>query len=523
MNRRTFLAAGAGTLVSRVQQNRDLRSRIAGDRHRPLYHIVPPANFLNDPNGPLFWKGKYHMFYQYAPGGDMFSKKYWYHVVSEDLVHWKNLGIAIAPTPGGPDKDGCWTGSAVIHNGVPAIIYTGASFVEENERADRAKGLVPERQMLAVAADPNDRNLIRWNKVPENPVIAEPPQGLKISDWRDPAVWNEADDWYMIIGAGGREANAMLPLYRSRDLRHWEYLHLFAAAKPESTLAAGPGGGRMWECPDFFFLGGKPVLIVNVQNSYFTGSYTNHRFEQAAGGQIDYGLVSAAKTMADGSGRRIWWAWVHEARSAQAARAAGWSGALTLPRILTMRPDGRLGIEPAPELKTLRRRSRQMRNVAIHSAEQLLREMSGDCTEIIAEIELGSAQQGGLCVRCSPDGSEETLIGFDRADNTIFSDSSRSSKESAPVQGAPGRGPVKKGPLQLGAAEHLRLQVYLDASVIEIVANGRACITDRVYPANTRSLGIGLFARGGQARLRSIQLWDLEPISPDRLTSEPVL
>ena len=123
-------------------------------------------------------------------------------------------------------------------------------------------------------------------------------------------------------------------------------------------------------------------------------------------------------------------------------------------------------------------------------------------------------------MRCSPDGSEQTLIGFDRADNTIFSDSSRSSKESVPVQGAPGRGPLKKGPLQLGAAEHLRLQVYLDASVIEIFANGRACITDRVYPANTRSLGIGLFARGGQARLRSIQLWDLGPISPDRLTSE---
>src|SRR5438309_36898 len=161
MNRRTFLAAGAGTLVSRVQQNRDLRSRIAGDRHRLQYHIVPPANFLNDPNGPLFWKGKYHIFYQYAPGGDMFSTKYWYH-----------------------------------------------------------------------------------------------------------AVWKDGDDWYMIIGAGGREANAMLPFYRSRDLRHWEYLRLFAAAKPESTPAAG--GGRMWECPDFFFLGGKPVLIVNVQNSYFT-------------------------------------------------------------------------------------------------------------------------------------------------------------------------------------------------------------------------------------------------------------
>jgi beta-fructofuranosidase len=116
MDRRTFLAAGTGSLALRAQQSIDLPKRIAGDRRRPQYHIVPPANFLNDPNGPLFWKGRYHMFYQYAPGGDMFSTKHWYHLVSEDLVHRKNLGVAIAPTPRSPDKHGCWTGSAVIHD-----------------------------------------------------------------------------------------------------------------------------------------------------------------------------------------------------------------------------------------------------------------------------------------------------------------------------------------------------------------------------------------------------------------------
>ena len=190
-----------------------------------------------------------------------------------------------------------------------------------------------------------------------------------------------------------------------------------------------------------------------------------------------------------------------------------------------MRPDGRLSIEPAPELKTLRRRSRDVRNLAIHSGDQLLRDISGDCIEIIAEIEVENAQQAGLRLRCSPDGGEQTLVGFDRAGNTIYSDSSRSSKQSAPSEpgrGSPGRGPLKKGPLQLEAGEHLRLHVYLDASVIEVFANGRACITDRVYPADTKSLGIGLFARGGQARLRSIEVWDLEPISSDRLTSGPV-
>ena len=456
----------------------------------------------------------------------MFSTKYWYHVVSEDLVHWNNLGVAIAPTPGGPDKNGCWSGSAVIHNGVPTIVYTGATFVGETERADRANGLIPERQIVAEAVDPNDPNLIKWRKIPENPVIAAPPPGLKITDWRDPALWKDGEDWYMIIGAGGRETNGMVPLYRSRDLRKWEYLGLFAAAKTTPSAGGGAVGGRMWECPEFFVLGNKPVLIVNIRNTYFTGLYKDHKFDQQAEGQIDYGLVSAAKTMADGAGRRIWWGWVHESRPTQVSRAAGWSGALTLPRILAMGADGRLRIEPAPELKKLRGKSRRVRNLPIQRDGQgLLKDIAGDCVEIIAEIEMGTAQQAGLRVRCFPGGSEETLIGFDRGDNTIFSDTSRSSKEPPPAEagrGFPGRGPLKKGPLTLAAGEPLRLQLFLDASVIECYANGKACITDRVYPTDPGSIGIGLFARGGDARLRSLQVWELQPISGDRLTSGPL-
>ena len=110
----------------------------------------------------------------------------------------------------------------MIHNGVPTIVYTGATFVGETERADRANGLIPERQIVAEAVDPNDPNLIKWRKIPENPVIAAPPPGLKITDWRDPALWKDGEDWYMIIGAGGRETNGMVPLYRSRDLRKWD-------------------------------------------------------------------------------------------------------------------------------------------------------------------------------------------------------------------------------------------------------------------------------------------------------------
>lgn len=117
MNRRRFLAAGAGTSALRAQESPGLQKRIAGDRHRPKYHIAAPANFLNDPNGPLFWKGKYHMFYQYALGGDMFGTKYWYHVISDDPVYRKNLGVAVAATAGGPDKDRGWGGREPAQRG----------------------------------------------------------------------------------------------------------------------------------------------------------------------------------------------------------------------------------------------------------------------------------------------------------------------------------------------------------------------------------------------------------------------
>ncbi len=526
LTRRRFLVVAGASLSAMGTLSSYIRNTIASDRHRPQYHIVPPANFLNDPNGPLFWKGKYHMFYQYAPNGEMFGTKHWYHVVSEDMVHWKNLGIAISPTPGAEDRDGCWTGSAVIHNGVPTIVYTGVRFTAETERADRANGLVPERQMVAVAADPNDPNLIKWMKASQNPVLASPPPELKLADWRDPALWKERDGWYMVIGGGGKgpTGRGALPLYRSPDLLKWEYLHVMAAARDNSAAAlASVGTARMWECPDFFWLEDKPVLLVNVRNAYMTGIYQDHRFEPDFEGQIDYGgAVSAAKTMADKQGRRIWWAWIHEIRSAKAARAAGWSGALTLPRVLALQSDGHLAIEPAAELKSLRGRSQRLPAAVIKPEDTaLLGKVSGDCVELIAEIELGSARQAGLRVRSTPDGSEQTLIGYDRSDGTLFSDTTKSSNdpETRGENSRRGRG-IQKGMLSISAGEPLRLRVFIDASIIETFANGRACITDRTYPESPDSLGIGLFAREGEARLRSMQIWELKPISGDRLTSE---
>jgi beta-fructofuranosidase len=113
-------SAGAAELDFRA-----LRRALAGDRHRPLYHFLAPAHWMNDPNGPFFWKGKYHLFYQYNPNGPFWGTIHWGHAESFDLLRWQDLPIALAPSKDGPDKGGCWSGCVVDDEGIPTALYTG--------------------------------------------------------------------------------------------------------------------------------------------------------------------------------------------------------------------------------------------------------------------------------------------------------------------------------------------------------------------------------------------------------------
>ncbi len=493
------------------------------DPDRPSFHLLPARGWMNDPCAPVYYRGQYHMFYQYAGVISNSATKYWGHAVSKDLVHWKNLGIALVPTPGGPDQNGCWTGSAVIDHGVPTLVYTGATWSQESERAARAAGFVPERQMVAVAADPEDPDLLHWSKIPQNPVLPAPPEGIHAAGWRDPCVWKEGDEWYMTIGCGEIGKSGMALLYTSKDLCAWKYLHPLAVAKPDpNTRGAAMPFLSMWECPDFFILQGKPILLVARGNSYLTGSYSDHYFRQESEGQIDFGTAAyAQKTMEDNRGRRIWWAWIHEKRSMKAQVEAGWAGVMSLPKDLTLRSDGLPGIAPVEELKALRRSAHTVAPRKIDASSPLLLSgIYGDCVEIEAEIDPGDAKQCGLRVRSTADGSEQTLIGYEQGTQMLFCDTTNSSKdaETATSSRIFSKRGITQGVLKLNS-EPLRLRVFVDASVLETFANGRASISDRVYPLDSASLGIGLFARGGSARLRSMTVWSLAPISNDRLSS----
>jgi beta-fructofuranosidase len=496
---RTALPNIAGVRGEQVK-NEPLQKRLAADPHRPRYHLMPPANWMNDPNGPLFWKGQYHMFYQYNPNGAFWGTMHWGHAVSPDLVHWRHLPIALAPTPGGPDKDGCFSGCTVVDQGVPTIIYTGVS---------------PEVQCIARSDD----GMMSWRKDPSNPVIAAPPQGMEITGFRDPCVWREGEEWFLAVGSGVKNQGGMVLLYRSKDLVHWDYLHLLCKGRKDELL---PGKdpvstGEMWECPDFFPLADKHALIVSTQGAviYSVGRYVNQYFHPEAQGKADLGdCYYAARSMVDEKGRRILWGWIREGRSDTAQRAAGWAGVMSLPRVLTLAHDGRLGMVAAPEIEALRGMHQRFEGLPIVPGSfSLLKSVRGDSLEIQAEFELGASEAVGLTVRSAPDGIEQTSITYNRTSGLLLVDRERSSLSPDAV-----RGP-QRGPFALVEDETLKLRVFLDASVIEIFANDRACLTSRIYPSRSDSLGLGAFARGDKARLKALDVWEVRPISPNRLTT----
>jgi beta-fructofuranosidase len=348
-----------------------------------------------------------------------------------------------------------------------------------------------------------------WRKHPGNPVVAATPAVLDLVAFRDHCVWREGDRWYQIVGAGIRDVGGAVLLYSSPDLLDWTYLHPLCIGDERSHEPFWTG--IMWECPQLLALENGHALVVSAWDNqtlhtvYMTGEYRDQRFRPAALHKLDFGdnFFYAPQALTDAAGRCLMWGWLQEGRSREAQIAAGWSGVMSLPRVVTLRPDGLLGFEPAPELRRLRAGHRQLRDMRIPAETRGHCDgIQGDTLEIVATFAPG-AGQAGVRVRCAPDDIEETRIGYDWRAGQLFMDRTRSSGDPA----APGD--RRGGPLALAPDEPLTLQIFVDRSAIEVFANGRACMTGRVYPARPDSVGVDLFAGGGDARLVSLEVWQM--------------
>ncbi|MCB8936428.1 MAG: glycoside hydrolase family 32 protein [Anaerolineae bacterium] len=498
-NSAVIVTFGAATSVA-------TRQAMAGDPHRPLYHFLAPANWMNDPNGFIHWRGQYHLFYQYNPEGAFHGNIHWGHAVSADLVHWQDQPVALAPTPDSPDSGGCWSGSAIIAGGKPLIFYSG---------------VYP--QVVCVATGSDDLNT--WTKHPDNPIIAGPPPGIDAGDppdFRDPYVWREGAWWYMVMGSRDDGVGGVVLLYRSADLMNWEYVRQLLAG--DQTALEPFWTGSVWECPNLIAVDGRHALIVSYQAhisgellfpGYYVGDFSNDQFTPEVSGILEYGgYLYAPQAIVDERRRPILIGWLLEGLSKAAQRAAGWSGVMSLPRLLSLGEDGTLRMQPVPELRQLRgEHLRVEQRIVRPGAENILDEVRGDCLEIEVVLEHDQAMSFGLRLRCSPDGSEQTTIRCDVTTNTVTVDRQRSSLGTDMQWGGSSKAAiVEQAPLAMDGP--VRMHIFLDRSVLEVFFDDRIVLSTRIYPTRPDSLGVELFTVGGALRVRSLDVWKLAPIWP---------
>ncbi|BDT66435.1 sucrose-6-phosphate hydrolase [Comamonadaceae bacterium OS-1] len=461
------------------------------DMHRPRFHFTAPSHWINDPNGLCFHGGRYHLYYQYNPNANQWGDIHWGHTSSADLVTWRDEPLALAPTPGSPDAGGCFSGSFALVDGQPTLYYTG---------------FTPERQVQCTATS---ADLQRWTLQPER-TLYTPPEGVEPHDFRDPYVFQHAGYWYMVVGASLRHERGQALLYRSEDGIAWDYRGpLYTAA----TLASG----RMWECPNFFPLGDKWVLTVSIWLGlgvhWFVGRFENEVFIPESEGVLDPEAGSFAHlTMQGPDGRALQWAWMNEQREQERIDADGWAGAMTVPRVLSLDPRGRLNLRPVAEIATLRQAP-----IAIHTTgatRGVLRTFAGRHLDIEATFTMRRVRDQhklGLTLLAAPDGSEATRIVFWPDARRLSIERGRSSTDSK----------VRRQDvctqLDLDPGEDLHLRVLLDASVLEVYANDRLCLATRVYPQAEDSVEGSAFADGDVDLV--LQAWSMGSIYAEPRTA----
>jgi beta-fructofuranosidase len=481
-------------------QENALRARLACDPLRPQFHLLPAKNWMNDPNGPIYWKGLYHMFFQYNPGAAVWGDMHWAHAVSPDMIHWRHLPVALAPSPDGPDADGCFTGSAVDDHGTATIIYTGVKSSAPQDATLR-DGVHTFREVQCLATS-GDRELRTWQKW-KQPIL-QPPNDPRLTGFRDPFLWRDGNTWYLGVGAGFRKEGGCVLLYRSNDLHKWEYLHPLAAGKWTGRESVNPvDSGEMWECPDFFALGTKYVLLYSTAGSVIweVGELDPKElvFHVQKRGILDHGAYYAQKTQLDSHGKRILWGWIPEKRAEAEFRTAGWAGCMALPRLLSIGADGDLELRVDSAANALRAKSFALPQQN-HASEQnsALKAIHFDdvCGELVWKTKTPTS---GFALE-------------DRA-GTWWSlhIEQQGSSTKLTVNGI-------SVDLPASSAPEREFHLFLDASVAELICDRKHAITTRIYRPADGPLRVVL-GDSDLAQTTSLQAWQLRAISSDRLTS----
>lgn len=435
-------------------------------RWYPIYHVAAPCGWVNDPNGFSFFDGKYHLFYQHYPYEAKWGPMHWGHVVSDDLAYWKHLPVALAPDKS-YDIDatgGCFSGSAIEHDGKFYLIYTGHAESKDGRRV--------ETQNIAISNDG-----IHFNKSEKNPVL-KVPQAEDISsvDFRDPKVWEHDDEYYMIVGSKTNDTPSLgqILLFNSSDLESWQFRGIMARSQGESE-------GFMWECPNFAEVDGQEVLIISPMMSsngkelhevdYALGklNYDSGIFEHGDFNLLDYGFdFYAPQVMQAPDGRCLLIGWLDNWDNEILERVDGWAGQMTIPRELRIK-NGKIFSTPVKELENLRDFGTTYENLTIDKATKL-NGIGGEVGEFLLDVDTNETSTFKIKLRSSK--QEETVISYDNTTGIFKLNRDKAGK------GSGGTREVKLTP-----ADSLKMQIFLDKSSIEIFLNeGEAVLSTRIYP-----------------------------------------
>lgn len=471
------------------------QTRAYQERYRPQFHFSPARNWTNDPNGLVYFSGEYHLFFQYNPLGDRWGHMSWGHATSRDLVHWRELPVALR------EEDGVmnFTGSTVVDQrntsgfctgGKPCLVavYTGHTPPSGSRAALQTQNL----------AFSNDRGRT-WTKYDGNPVL-----DLHLSDFRDPKVfWSELGrHWVMAVSLPN---DHKVRFFGSADLKHWEALSDFGPA--------GATGGQ-WECPELFELPieGKPghsrwVLKVGLNpggleggsgEQYFIGRFDGARFANDNPAALtlwtDYGKDCYCALTFNNLPRTqspVMIGWMNNWQYAGEVPTHPWRGQMTVPRRLALRQtaDGlRLVQQPIQALEQLRWPYRP----------------DSDAFELDSTIPLGTVQEVGWKLVA---GGAAVVIGFDRARQQLYVDRT-SSGDISFHRDFPAR---TTAPLRIDGNE-LRLRILVDRSSIEVFAeDGQIAMTNLFFPP-AGALNIQFFSLGGSAGPTDVKKWSLASI-----------
>jgi fructan beta-fructosidase len=446
-----------------------------GEAYRPLIHFTPAKGWMNDPNGMVYYKGVYHLFYQYHPNSSVWGPMHWGHATSTDLVHWKHEPIALYPDSIGT----IFSGSAVLDvNNTSGFGKKGVSplvaiFTQHSHKGEDAGRNDFQNQSIAYSLD----NGKSWTKYTGNPVIRNP--GIK--DFRDPKViWHTSSKrWIMTLAVANK-----VQWYTSPDLKNWTYASEFG-----STVGAH---GGVWECPDLFSMqyNGKTiwVLLVNMNpggpnggsvTQYFLGDFDGKKFtaSDTMTRWLDYGPDEyAGITWSNTGNRKIFLGWMSNWSYATVVPTENWRSAMTIARELKLMnsSDGlRLVSYPVAEMDQSVKKITHT-NIPVHTTthlDTLLRSPAGSM-----ELEFTAAKDFGL--RFSNTVGDELLLGFDAAKQEYYADRTRSgltafSKEFASKAVMP----------RFSKAAAIRYRVIWDKSSVEVFADdGLSVQTVLVFP-----------------------------------------